>query len=143
MEIRIFKPTDYTAVLNLWTSTPGVGLRSLDDSEEGIRRFLARNPTTCFVAEEHRTLCGSVMSGHDGRRGFIYHACVHPDYRRKGIGSALVENALSALNTEGVTRAALTCFADNEAGRRFWESEGWSLRKDIVYYDMPVNANNI
>jgi hypothetical protein len=50
-----------------------MGLNNLDDSPEGIARYLQRNPSTCFAAEEEGELVGVILSGHDGRRGFIYH----------------------------------------------------------------------
>lgn len=76
MHIRLDDPADYPQVYALWCSTPGMGLNNLDDSEEGITRYLQRNPTTCFVAEEGGALIGTILSGHDGRRAFIYHLAV-------------------------------------------------------------------
>ena len=43
---------DYDGVYNLWLNTPGIGLNDLDDSRQGIERYLERNPKTCFVAEK-------------------------------------------------------------------------------------------
>ena len=83
MHIRLMIPADYPQVYALWRSTPGMGLNNLDDSEEGITRYLQRNPTTCFVAEEAGALIGTVLSGHDGRRAFIYHLAVAAPYRRQ------------------------------------------------------------
>jgi hypothetical protein len=57
---------DYQSVYTLWTSTPGIGMRSLDDSREGIERFLLRNPTTCFVAADGDTTVGVILCGHEG-----------------------------------------------------------------------------
>ena len=73
MEIRSMTATDYPDVYELWTSNAGMGLNNLDDSEEGIGRFLDRNPTTCFVATEESEIAGAIIAGHDGRRGFIFH----------------------------------------------------------------------
>ena len=89
--IRVMTPIDYDAVYQLWRNTPGMGLNSTDDSREGIERYLRRNPTTCFVAEEDGQLVGVIMAGHDGRRGYIYHTAVLQDYRGRGIGRSLVD----------------------------------------------------
>lgn len=67
--IRTFMMSDYDKVYHLWKSTPGVGLRSLDDSREGIEQFIRRNSATNFVAEENGQIIGVALSGHDGRRG--------------------------------------------------------------------------
>ena len=95
--IRIMQPEDHANVYELWTKTPGMGLNSLDDSKEGLTRFLKRNPTSCFVAVEENIIVGTILCGHDGRRGYIYHAAVAEAHQGKGIGSALLEAALEAL----------------------------------------------
>ena len=133
MVVRLMAPADYAGVYALWFSCAGMGLNDVDDSEEGIARYLRRNPSTCFVAEEEGVLCGAILAGHDGRRGFIYHTAVHPDCRRRGIGSALVSAALSALKGEGISKVALVVFARNEAGNAFWERQGFLLREDLAY----------
>ena len=91
MTIRIMSVADYDAVFALWNATAGMGMRSLDDSREGIARFLRRNPATCFIAEENGAPVGVILCGHDGRRGYIYHTAVSERLRGCGIGRALVE----------------------------------------------------
>lgn len=88
--IRKMKISDYNALFAMWRNTPDLGLRSLDDSEEGISLFLKRNPDTNFIACEDGRLAGAILSGHDGRRGYIYHTVVLPEYRGRGIASQLV-----------------------------------------------------
>ncbi|MGN0643123.1 MAG: GNAT family N-acetyltransferase [Huintestinicola sp.] len=133
MMIRVMSIEDYDGVYALWTSCKGMGLNNIDDSREGIKRFLCRNPSTCFAAEEDGKICGVIMAGHDGRRGYIYHTAVSPDHRRRGVGTALVKASLSALEKEGIAKAALVVFARNESGNMFWEKQGFSLREDICY----------
>ena len=133
MHIRNMALTDYDAVYALWLSCKGMGLNSVDDSREGIARYLARNPGTCFVAEEEGKILGVIMAGHDGRRGFIYHAAVTPQQRGAGIGRLLAERALEALRAEGISKAALVAFTRNEAGNAFWEKLGFEARGDLTY----------
>ena len=125
--------SDYDALRDLWLSTPGMGLNDLDDSREGIARYLARNPNTCFVAEQDGQLTGAIMVGHDGRRGYIYHTCVRADRQGEGIGRALVEAALDALKAEGIHKVALVVFGRNEKGNAFWAKLGFTTREDLVY----------
>lgn len=131
--IRKMTTSDYDAVYALWMSCTGMGLNDTDDSESGIARFLARNPDTCFVAEADNRIIGVIMAGNDGRRGFIYHTAVHPDYRKQGIGSALVNTALHALERLGITKVALVVFERNRDGNAFWEKQGFTVREDLVY----------
>jgi len=93
--------TDYDKVYSLWLSCKGMGLNDLDDSKEGIARYLERNPETCFVAEDDEKIIGVIIAGHDGRRGYIYHTAVSPDHRGQGIGTKLVDTAMKALKDQG------------------------------------------
>ncbi|MFC1238357.1 GNAT family N-acetyltransferase [Treponema vincentii] len=124
MNIRTMLVSDYEAVYDLWMSCAGMGLNDLDDSKEGIAQFLQRNPETCFVAEANNKIVGSILAGNDGRRGYIYHTAVHPEYRRQHIGSQLITTAMNALKRLGIHKVALVVFAKNKNGNDFWENEG-------------------
>ena len=142
IKYRILLPSDYDAASSLWSSIDGMGLRSLDDSREGIEKYLARNPSTSFIAEENDKAVGCILCGHDGRRGYIYHTCVLPEYRGKGIGTQLVNLACDTLKSEGINKCALVCFVSNETGSGFWKSKNWKHRTDINYFDLSLNENN-
>ena len=143
MLLRNMTIADYDKVFSLWMGTAGMGLRSLDDSPSGIEKFLRRNPTTCFVAEEDGVLAGVILCGHDGRRGYIYHAAVQPDFRRKGVGKQLVDAVLNALKAEGILKAVLFVFQTNQTGNDFWESQGFDKREDLVYRSISLNDANV
>lgn len=142
MKIAEMKISNYEYIFKLWTSTPGMGLRNLDDSKEGIDKFLRRNPTTNFIAEEDGKIVGSILCGHDGRRGYIYHTAVDMRYRGKGIGKKLVNSVINALKREGINKAALVVFTNNEVGNGFWRSMGWEKREDLNYYNLSINKEN-
>ena len=138
--IRPMTIADYDGVYDLWISTPGMGLNTTDDSREGIARYLRRNPTTCFVAEEAGRIVGVIIAGHDGRRGFIYHTAVRPECRKQGIATQLVEHAMDALEKEGIHKAALVVFERNALGNAFWERIGFEERTDLVYRNRSIHA---
>ena len=131
--IEVMKPEDYEEILDLWLNTPGMGLNESDDSKEGITAYLKRNPNTCFVARKGARIVGVILSGHDGRRGFIHHTAVAVSERKQGIGSALVDAALKSLKQEGIKKVALVVFRNNETGDAFWEKQGFSVREDLNY----------
>lgn len=132
--IRIMTPDDYDAVVACWTSNAGMGLNTIDDSRQGIARYLERNPTTSFVHEDNDgTIDGAILAGHDGRRGYIYHTAVSPERQRQGIGTRLVNATLHALANEGIVKVALVVFARNEAANMFWERLGFAARGDLTY----------
>jgi ribosomal protein S18 acetylase RimI-like enzyme len=135
---------DYEDVYSLWACTPGMGLNPIDDSEAGIRRYLARNPSTCFVArDDDSKVVGCVLSGHDGRRGFIYHLSVDQESRNRGIGRALVDSAITALQNEGIIKVALVVYESNELGNGFWERIGFEKRPDLVYRNKVIHPGEV
>lgn len=140
MMIRLMTEADYSKVYALWLRCAGMGLNDVDDSPEGVARFLRRNPSTCFVAEDNGCITGVILAGHDGRRGFIYHTAVDPDCRHQGVGSGLVTAALDALRAEGISKVALVVFSRNEDGNAFWEKQGFTLRDDLCYRNLALTA---
>ena len=138
MQIRKMTIQDYEKVYELWMSCKNMGFNDIDDSKEGIARFLERNPNTSFVALENENLVGIILGGHDGRRGYIYHLSVNENYRKNGIGSSLVKNCLEAFKQEKFSKVALLVFKYNEAGNSFWEKQGFVLREDINYRNVAL-----
>lgn len=143
MNIRVMKIEDFDRVHALWMSIKGFGIRSVDDSREGVKRFLKRNPTTSVVAEEDGKIVGAILCGHDGRRGCLYHVCVDVNYRMKGIGKAMVVFTMEALKKEGINKVSLIAFTQNDIGNAFWKEIGWTKREDLNYYDFTLNEANI
>ena len=133
MLIRTMTLDDYEHVYALWLSCKGMGLNDLDDSREGIGRYLERNPTTCLVAEADGAILGVILAGHDGRRGYLYHTAVSPDHRHEGIATRLLDAAMDALKAEGINKSALVVFSRNADGNAFWERMGFTEREDLVY----------
>lgn len=141
--VRQMKIEDYDQVYALWTKIRGFGIRSVDDSKEGVARFLRRNPDTSVVAVEEDQIVGAILCGHDGRRGCLYHVCVDPDWRMRGIGKAMVVYAMEALKKEEINKVSLIAFTQNDIGNAFWKEIGWTKREDLNYYDFTLNEKNI
>ena len=142
-EIRVMTEADYDQVYELWMSIHGFGIRSIDDSREGVARFLKRNPTTSMVAVAEERIVGAILCGHDGRRDCFYHVCVHEDYRNRGIGRAMAGACMRALQEEHINKVSLIAFKSNELGNHFWKGAGWTFRDDLNYYDFTLNDANI
>ena len=141
--IRTMTIEDYEEVALLWEKIKGFAIRSLDDSREGIDRFLKRNPTTSVVATEDGKIVGAILCGHDGRRGCMYHVCVDPEHRRRRIGTQMVVFAMEALRREQISKVSLIAFTKNDIGNAFWNRIGWTRREDLNYYDFVLNRENI
>lgn len=141
--IRKMTIEDYEQLYALWRKIKGFAMRSIDDSKEGVERFLHRNPDTSVVAEKEGQLVGAILCGHDGRRGCLYHVCVDPDYRMQGIGTEMVVFAMTALKKEKISKVSLIAFTENDIGNAFWRKIGWTQRLDLNYYDFVLNQDNI
>lgn len=141
--IRAMTLEDYKGVYALWKTIKGFGIRSVDDSEEGVKRFLTRNPGMSVVAEAEGQIVGAILCGHDGRRGCLYHVCVHQDYRKQGIGKSMVVHCMEALKAEKINKVSLIAFTRNDVGNAFWKTMEWTGREDLNYYDFVLNEENI
>ena len=141
--VRTMTIEDYEGVYALWMSIKGFAIRSIDDSKEGVARFLLRNPDTSVVAVEDGRIIGAILCGHDGRRGCLYHVCVSQECRRKGVGKAMVVFCMEKLKAEQISKVSLIAFTANDIGNAFWRRIGWTKREDLNYYDFVLNTENI
>ena len=142
--IRKMTIEDYDGLYALWMTIHGFGIRSIDDYREGVAQFLKRNPDTSVVAvAEDGSIVGGILCGHDGRRGCLYHVCVREDYRRSGIGKAMVVFCMNALKAEHINKVSLIAFTQNDVGNAFWNCIGWTKREDLNNYDFTLNEENI
>jgi len=132
-DIRIFPMTmaDYDEAMDLWRDTEGMGLRPAD-APEHIDRYLRRNPGLSFVARDGDVLVGTVLCGHDGRRGYLQHLAVARAYRKQGIGRALVQRVLDELRAIGINKCHIFVLKENASVVAFWEHIGWFVRDDLV-----------
>ncbi len=142
-EIRVMTIADYEEVYALWQSIHGFGIRSIDDSKEGVERFLKRNPSTSVVAVSEGKIIGAILCGHDGRTGCFYHVCVQEEYRKQGIGKSMAVACMRALKNEDINKVMLVAFTSNSIGNQFWKGAGWKYREDLNYYDFVLNEKNI
>ena len=69
--------------------------------------------------------------------------CVHPDYRKQGIGKSMVVFAMQALKKDQINKVCLIAFTQNDIGNAFWKEIGWTKREDLNYYDFTLNEENI
>jgi ribosomal protein S18 acetylase RimI-like enzyme len=147
ISIRLVTIEDYDAIYQLWNSTEQSrkALNPIDDSREGIERYLKRNPTTCFLAEskdgsgDAPEVVGVILTGHDGRRAMIHHLCVHPSFRREGIAGLLVKTAEEAIRKEGINKIFGLVFKENDVANAFWEKQGYTLRTNLNYRNKSLN----
>lgn len=137
------KIEDYEAVYELWSGIQGFAIRGIDDSKDGVERFIRRNPTTSMVTISDGKIVGAILCGHDGRTACFYHVCVDERYRKHGIGEAMVKKCLKALKEEKINKVNLLAFKENEVGNNFWKGLDWKVREDINYYEAVLQEQSI
>ncbi len=132
----------YDQAIDLWKKCEGIGLSGAD-AREGIQNYLERNPGMSLIARDLDAVVGAILCGHDGRRGYVHHLAVDPDYRRQGIGRTLVEKGIAALRACGIQKCHLFIFKVNSAGIAFWDQIGWTHRTDISVISKIIKSTSI
>ncbi len=130
---------DYEPCIALWRRTEGMGISNAD-SREAIEDYLARNKGFSHVAVQDGNIVGTLLAGHDGRRGYLYHLAVESDYRGQGVAKTLVHTCLNRLRDAGIERAHIMVIGTNEGGRAFWSNLGWIQRGDILLFSSDTNV---
>ena len=132
--VRAMHIDDYDAVLALWNASL-TSVRPLEDSRESIARYLQRNPGLSVVAQCEGNIVGTILCGHDGRRGFLYHVAVCETMRRQGVAQTMLNACIAGLRSEGINKFSLVAFKHNQLGNAFWGSQGVHIREDLNYRD--------
>ncbi len=139
-KIREMKIGDYAQVRALWKKTEGMGW-SISDSKSHINKYLIRNKGMCYVAlDKTGNIIGTILSGHDGKRGYIYHLAVDKKRKLEGIGEALVKKSLAAIKKTGIPKCTLFIYNNNTEGMKFWKKLGWFTRSDLTFMQRKLKA---
>ena len=141
--LREMQISDYDEVMQLLENTEGIVLREAD-SYDATKAYLARNPQLNYVAYASDSIIGCIMAGHDGRRGYLQHLAVTPDYRQKGIARTLVNKVIEELKLLAINKSHIFILRDNDSAKVFWEKLGWKRREDINMYSFvsALNSNS-
>ena len=130
---------DFDAVLRLWRDTAGMGLTD-SDTREQTAQYLERNPGLSLVARHEKEIVATILCGHDGRRGYLYHLAVAAKHRRNGLGKKLVQLCLARLEELGILKCNAYVFAENADGEAFWLRHGWELRPNVKLLQKPLKS---
>jgi len=123
LDIRRAAPSDIDAVLRFWrTAAEGT---SISDDHDGVARLIERDPEALLLAEREGALVGTVIAGFDGWRCSAYRLAVHPEHRRRGIATSLLEAAEQRFATLGGRRVDAMVLEENERAHRTWQAAGY------------------
>lgn len=129
------RETDYPKLIKLWEAAGNIEVRQTD-TPEVLARFLYRNPTCSYAAYAGSRLIGAILAGHDGWRGHLYHMAVKPDYRERGIGTRLVNAAVSAIKSEDIQKIHCLVKRDNLIAQQFWDACSFELREELFDFSL-------
>lgn len=129
------RETDYPKLIKLWEAAGNIEVRQTD-TPEVLARFLYRNPTCSYAAYAGTRLIGAILAGHDGWRGHLYHMAVKPDYRERGIGTRLVNAAVSAIKSEDIQKIHCLVKRENLIAQQFWEACSFDLRDELLDFSL-------
>jgi len=131
IEISEMKIEDYQQVYALWRNVEGIGLHDYCDSENGVAKYLERNPGLSFIARDGEKIIGTILCGHDGRRGYLHHLAIAQTHRKQNIGKILTQRSLEKLKLLGIAKCHLFVFSKNNDAQEFWQKTGWTERTDL------------
>ena len=129
--IRACRPEEAEALLTLWRAA-GTS-PSVTDTIADIRRTI-ESPASVLIAEADQRIVGSLIATFDGWRGNMYRIAVHPDYRRRGIGRALVKEGERCLVKQGAKRITALVEEKYPWAVAFWSSVGYEIEPGIVRF---------
>jgi ribosomal protein S18 acetylase RimI-like enzyme len=132
MLFREFVLNDFAAVIDLWKKA-GISI-STSDTIEGIKEKIKRDPELFFVLEEDNRLIGVVMGSYDGRRGWINHLAVDPEYQGRNIGQQIIAELEFRFKQVGCEKVNLLIEIDNQKVQGFYEKQGFK-RDELIFME--------
>ena len=127
--IREARPEDEEQVLDLLPLIPANQSLSAAEKEAAAQRFRESLSIDVLVAEVDGQVVGFLVLAFvpalSGLRALIDDQAVAPDYRRQGLGAALVESAIQRASRRGATHLLVDTSRGDAAARDFYEACGF------------------
>jgi ribosomal protein S18 acetylase RimI-like enzyme len=118
-------------LVSFWDGVEGVMLSS-DDTVASLSALIEQNPDLSIIARDPKgAIVSAVLGTFDGRRGYLRHLVVDPEYREHGLGTAVVRAAEIAMKARGISGIAILVQKDNPGGRAFWENAGYAIADQV------------
>ena len=139
MRIEKYSNTSYNEVIELWKKT-GISVSSSDTKEE-LEKMYNRNPQLFLLGKMKEKVVGVVMGGFDGRRGYLHHLAIDPEYQKKGYGRLMVDNLIKKFRKLGVHKVHLFIEKNNKEVVKFYQNLGWKIRDDLIMMSFIPDEN--
>ncbi len=137
MKLSRLGPKDFGNALSFWRHAHGMGTSGVE-TEEMLASFLKRNPGLSFKITDRDEIVGTVLCGHDGRRGYLHHLAIRSGYSNHKIGKSLIDRSLRGLEQIGISRCHIFISASNKDGHEFWKSINWDEQGDLTVFSHDI-----
>jgi ribosomal protein S18 acetylase RimI-like enzyme len=134
IELRPLEIGDYQKMIECWRGSELQIRTKGRDSRESIEKQMQKDGLQFTGAFDGEKLVGIAIASYDGRRGWINRLAILPQYRRRGLASALISKAENFLKSKGAKVIAALISSANTQSRRLFEKNGYQNMEDILYY---------
>ncbi len=125
------KSIDIDPVCSVWKQA-GLSIADYDREIYELHMLMAANPDTCLVAKHNQDIVGTIIGASNGRRVWIYHLAVLPNWQGKGVGSALLSEVENSVKLHGATKLLLGVGWDNLNVIPFYTKQGFTSMMDML-----------
>ncbi len=137
MKIEKFKIEYYDDVMRLWRKA-GIEVVSSDTIDE-VTRVFNRNPNLFLIGKIQERVMAVVMGAFDGRRGYVHHLAVDPDYQKRGFGKTIMDALVEQFRKMDIHKVHLFIEKSNRNVVEFYNNLGWDVRKDLIMMSYVPN----
>ena len=137
MKIELFTMRYYHEIIDLWKRSR-IDVSSSDTRDE-IARMLKRNPDFFLIGKENEKVITVVMGAFDGRRGYVHHLAIDPDYQKKKYGRMMMDELIEKFHKKKVHKIHLFIEKDNKKVVDFYRKLGWEVRDDLLMMSFVPN----
>ena len=138
LEVKLFQMEFYEEVVKLWIAA---GLKlTFSDTRDEIAKFYEHNKNSFFILVKDGKIIGTVIGAFDGRRGYVHHLAILPDFQHHNYGTLLMEHLTEYYRKNGVVKIHLFIEKPNEAVGKFYEKLDWHYRDDIILMSKTLRS---
>lgn len=130
--IRAARDDDVSAVLELWREADSPP--TVTDSDAAVRAVIERDDEALLIAVAETTVIGTLIATWDGWRGNMYRLAVHPNHRRRGVATRLVNEAEKRLRALGCRRISALVLEGETHAVEFWSRVDYTTRPGMARY---------
>jgi len=131
--IRNFVESDYLEIIRLWESL-GLGGEHRGDDEKVISRTIELGgQLLLMIAESSDAIIGTSWLTVDGRRTYLHHFGIHPDYQGYGLAKTLLDESLKLAKTFGM-QIKLEVHKDNIKALGLYYKAGFTYLGDYLVF---------